>query len=967
MNDKVHLKNHSTRVWPGLVWALVMALCGVVALPAHAAEPTAQPLLRLETGMHTAIIKRIATDRDGRWAVTASEDKTARIWDVATGRLAGVLRPPQDAGDEGKLYAVAMSPDGATVAVGGWTKAGSETGHTIYLFDRTTQQLRRRISGLPNVIPHLAWSPDGRWLAAGLGGANGVRIFDAGNGAEVGRDADFKGSSYSVEFSPSGSPGGLRLLSTSEDGQVRLHAVAPSGALSLLRAVRPNGGKDPFAARFSPDGRRVAVGYDDTRVVQVLDAADLNEIARPDVTGVGNGDLSKVAWSADGRSLAAAGRWNVNGKRPMRRWSVVDGRPVGAGVGDVPLTDNTVTNLVALPARAGGGWLFAGGDPTWGVLGADGRVLRRQDPVLADLRAQYSEFQVSSDGLRLRFGFQVWGKDAHVVDIGQRTIQSATAPTDLALAPPRTEAPRLTVDWKETTTPTLNGQPLKLNPYEGSRSLAITPDGQRFVLGTEWWLRCFDREGKPLWTQPVPSIAWAVNISADGRWVVAGYGDGTIRWHRMEDGQEVLAFFPHANRQDWVLWTPEGFYAASPGAEGLIGYHINHGKDREGEFISAAQLRDHFYNPALVSARLGANGDQLMADAVAKLGDVQTLLANARNVPPAIELLTPAQVEGETEVTVTLRLVDRGGGVGALKFYVDGVPVEGRQTGVAGGQTVTRTFSLAPGTHQIASAATSRGGVESPRQVVNAVFTGAKQATTLHILAVGVETYHDPALQLKNSVHDAEKVAEELAVRAKPLFARISPPRVLKNKQATLAGIRQAFTDMRAQMKPDDTLVIFLAGHGQAQVGQYAFLPWDYQKGASGALGEGLNEARLFQMLDQSPSKTLLLIDSCEAGGMVELLEGSYERIGTLKKRAVIGASRKGELAREGFEGHGVFTAALLQALSKAGDGSDELTVPGLYDEVKKGVTRISTRMPGGYRQTVKGFLGTADFPVARR
>ncbi len=39
-------------------------------------------------------------------------------------------------------------------------------------------------------------------------------------------------------------------------------------------------------------------------------------------------------------------------------------------------------------------------------------------------------------------------------------------------------------------------------------------------------------------------VVWAVNLSADGRFVVAGYGDGTIRWHRFRDGREVLALFP---------------------------------------------------------------------------------------------------------------------------------------------------------------------------------------------------------------------------------------------------------------------------------------------------------------------------------------------------------------------------------------------------------------------------------------
>jgi hypothetical protein len=79
-----------------------------------------------------------------------------------------------------------------------------------------------------------------------------------------------------------------------------------------------------------------------------------------------------------------------------------------------------------------------------------------------------------------------------------------------------------------------------------------------------------------VWQQPVPGAAWAVNISADGRFVVAGYGDGAIRWHRLSNGEEVLAFFPHADRQPWIAWTTEGFYTTSgPDAEEILGYHLN--------------------------------------------------------------------------------------------------------------------------------------------------------------------------------------------------------------------------------------------------------------------------------------------------------------------------------------------------------------------------------------------------------
>src|SRR5687768_1915652 len=66
--------------------------------------PTREPILRLETGMHTARINDIALDPAGRFLVTASDDKTARIWELPSGNLLRVLRVPVGAGNEGLLY-----------------------------------------------------------------------------------------------------------------------------------------------------------------------------------------------------------------------------------------------------------------------------------------------------------------------------------------------------------------------------------------------------------------------------------------------------------------------------------------------------------------------------------------------------------------------------------------------------------------------------------------------------------------------------------------------------------------------------------------------------------------------------------------------------------------------------------------------------------------------------------------------
>ena len=99
----------------------------------------------------------------------------------------------------------------------------------------------------------------------------------------------------------------------------------------------------------------------------------------------------------------------------------------------------------------------------------------------------------------------------------------------------------------------------------------------------------------------MPEVAWAVNVTGDGRLVVAGYGDGTIRWHRIADGEEVLALFVHRDGQRWVAWTPQGYYDASANGDTLIGWQVNRGRDQAADFFPAAQFRERFYRPDVIA------------------------------------------------------------------------------------------------------------------------------------------------------------------------------------------------------------------------------------------------------------------------------------------------------------------------------------------------------------------------------
>src|SRR5262249_15876602 len=125
---------------------------------------------------HAAAVTSIAADPAGQFLITGSEDKTVRIWELPIVRASKVISIPAGEDPEGKILAVAVSPDGKTIACGGYTgsrknaEAAGKSYFNIYLYERSSGRALRTLA-VPFVTEGLAYSPSAAYLVATSHGA----------------------------------------------------------------------------------------------------------------------------------------------------------------------------------------------------------------------------------------------------------------------------------------------------------------------------------------------------------------------------------------------------------------------------------------------------------------------------------------------------------------------------------------------------------------------------------------------------------------------------------------------------------------------------------------------------------------------------------------------------------------------------------------------------------------------------
>ncbi len=942
--------------------------------PALANEPPGEPILRVEAGMHTAAIVKVGIDAENRYLVTGSFDKSVRVWDLATGKLLKILRPPIGEGHEGKIYSVAISPDGRTIVCGGWTGFQWDKSGSIYVFDRESGRLIHRIQDLPNTIKYITYSKDGRFFVATVGQTNGIRVYSASNFSLVATDSSYGDpQSWGADFDIEG-----RIVTTSYDGFIRLY----NRDYKLIAKEKAPGWNEPASVRFSPDGSKIAVGFHDSPKVEILSGKTLEQLYAPDMTGVNNGYLDIVSWSSDGRFLYAGGTYSKNGTTLIRKWEE-EGK---GGYKDLPAANEDISHILSLKD---GGIVFGAVDPAFGVFDVNDKKILYNGHSTADykIKNQY-KLLLSPNGATVQFAYDHSGQMPARFSISNRLLELEPTSDD-NLSPPVSSTEGLNItDWKENHTPKLNGRSLKIERHETSLSLAISPAKNSFLLVTDLRLILFDREGNGKWDVPTPAVVWGVNIAGNGKVAVATFSDGTIRWYRMNDGKELLALFPSNDKKMWVIWTPSGYYDASPGAEGLIGWHKNNGKDEAADFFPISRFRTSYYRPDVVTTVL----DTLEEDGAIRLANEESSrktqeVSIMKMLPPLVTILSPKNGTefSTTEITVKFTIrTPSGEPVTGIKALVDGRPV-GVERGIA---LVERSEEVANDAREmkipipdrdseISILAENRYSMSDPatvkikwRQRQEAKKDEFIIKPKLYLLAIGVSKYEKKDLTLGFAAKDAKDFADAVLKQKGELYREVVV-KLLIDEEATKGEILDGFDWITKETTSKDVAMVFLAGHGvNDPSGIYYFLPMDADTEKLKRTGVPFSEIK--NTVASLAGKTLFFVDTCHSGNVMGTRRGVVDitavvnELTSAENGAVVFASSSGNQysLEDPVWGNGAFTKALVEGINgKAdytGNGKITLNMLDLYlservKELTKGRQTPTTTKP----QTI------SDFPVA--
>ena len=490
------------------------------------------------------------------------------------------------------------------------------------------------------------------------------------------------------------------------------------------------------------------------------------------------------------------------------------------------------------------------------------------------------------------------------------------------------------------------------------RTLVSTPGGAWLAAaGEDRALRVWkttDLKGQALAFDAFPNHFERINTlvaSADGKTLISGSDDTQVRFWNLSDRAllgSLNLVSTVSKTSEWVCATPSGLFDASMNGAELLRWTVGE------QSISLEQIADKGY---------------YVHDLTRSLSKGQ-----APGLPPRLDDSSPAVTlewskmgdAGERERWLIVSVGDAG--LPDVRLYQDGVPI---QTSADFQPTDDpRRWStlvrLRTGENRFQALAGKPGAVDGRSETLVGSFKGPDSPPRLHIVAIGVSAYTRRALQYADD--DALAMADFLHQRGLVLGGEPGLRIVLTDRAVEPKELDRRFRELRDVVKsrPQDTVVVFLAGHTDVLDKKFCLLLPDYPFLETDPLtvasrdGDGRAARNLQAVLPYGSIYTqlarlgalqrLVIVDACQAEAIrvdpqVELIRRYMATDSRKAKTAYLLAAREGEAATEVSElKHGLLSYVILRglkatgvAVSKAEDPLRESDVPPDADLDKDG------------------------------
>jgi WD40 repeat protein len=834
--------------------------------------PEARPVLVLDPGGHTSIVRRVFFTPDARQVVTVSRDKTVRVWDAQSGESLRTIRLAVGPGPEGAFDAAALSPDGKRLAVGGNPFGGGKLGWLVHVLSLEDGSIETVLKGHASIITALAFSPDGLSLASGSFDNTAI-LYDTRTWKPLAQLKGHKGAVDRVAFSTTG-----YVATGSRDSTIRVWQMKDVKAPDARPLVLTGHTADVKALAWSPDGHTLASGSVDG-TIRLWDENGKPLSSHPHKKGNLDTQVWSLDFTPDGKRLlytgvdagGAAGMFEpATGKRlefPGHNNSVQhgslspDGKLAATTGGNDHETFLWKTDDAAVVHQ-----LQGSGHSVWAVgWGADGKSI-------AWGNTNRGGTQLGKTPLEQVFHFD----DLEVAALGDGKFQRCSLSAEGYTLTPHD---LYSYDLKRPDQPAA----LVVTPHKGERiyNATLLPGGRAVLAGSDsLWLMDLRTTKVTREFKGHSGIVLNVALSPDNKYFVTGSTDETIRVWSPERDEPLLSLFVGG---EWIAWTPEGYYAASPAGERLMGWQINNGFDKPATYYPAVQFRASLYQPDVVRRVVPAGG---LANAIAQVSrerkqQIEALVLT-QVMPPQVAITSPAPVAGGVRsngAPIEVKAAANSTGkypVTAMRLLLDGRPFQGEK-GVrpvakpALGQAVASwSVSVPPGQHTLAVQAESAvsKGLSAPLEVV----APAGGLPSLYMVAIGVSAYPGQ-LRLHYAASDAVLMAKTFRENTGGVFKKVEA-HVVTDGDATRARILSELDWLGSVMTPEDVAIVSFSGHGARDpAGHFYLVPVDVR--TRDIRNSCVSGDLLKQHLANLPGRVIAMLDACHSGAVADDIQVS--------------------------------------------------------------------------------------------